>query len=65
MYISSSRGYGAGPNGGKGFKPPVQGSYVGDIQLGTFQQLKTPNAAELAKLHAGGSVLHFCAEIDG
>jgi len=50
MYISSSRGYGAGPNGGKGFKPPVQGSYVGDIQLGTFQQLKTPNAAELAKL---------------
>ena len=49
MYISSSRGYGAGPNGGKGFIRPVQGSYVGDIQLGTFQQLNTPNAAELAK----------------
>lgn len=49
MYISSSRGYGAGPNGGNGFKAPVQGTYVGDIQLGTFQQIKTPNATELAK----------------
>ncbi len=48
IFVSSSRGYGAGPNGGQGFKRPIQGSYVGDIQLGTFQTIKMPNSAELA-----------------
>lgn len=48
MYITSCRGYGAGPNGGKGFKMPVQGSYIGDIQLGTFQIVPNPEAGMLA-----------------
>lgn len=47
IYISSCRGYGAGPNGGKGFKMPIQGSYIGDIQLGTFQIVKNPDPETL------------------
>jgi DNA-binding beta-propeller fold protein YncE len=48
MYVISCRGLGAGPNGGKDFVKPVQGTYVGDIQLATFQKIKMPNAIELA-----------------
>jgi DNA-binding beta-propeller fold protein YncE len=48
IYITTCRGLGAGPNGGKGFIPPVQGYYVGDIQLGTFQKIAMPDAAQLA-----------------
>jgi DNA-binding beta-propeller fold protein YncE len=48
LYIISCRGLGAGPNGGKGFVAPPQGTYVGDIQLGSFQKLKVPGTAELA-----------------
>ena len=48
MYIISNRGLGAGPNGGAGFIAPPQGTYVGDIQLGSFQKLAMPNVAELA-----------------
>ncbi len=47
IYIISCRGLGAGPNGGEGFKAPPQGTYVGDIQLGTFQKIKMPNETEL------------------
>lgn len=43
LFITSARGYGAGPNGGKGFVAPPQGTYIGDIQLGTFQIVSTPN----------------------
>jgi len=48
MYVISCRGLGAGPNGGAGFKAPPQGTYVGDIQLGTFQKIGMPTAAQLA-----------------
>lgn len=47
MYIISDRGLGAGPNGGKGFVAPVQGTYIGDIQLATFQRVKVPDDAQL------------------
>ena len=47
MYIISCRGYGAGPNGGKDFIKPVQGTYVGDIQLATFQKVAMPDKATL------------------
>ena len=49
LYITSARGYGAGPNGGKGFVAPPQGTYIGDIQLGTFQAVPIPDAAQLAR----------------
>ena len=48
LYIITCRGLGAGPNGGKGFIAPPQGSYIGDIQLGTFQKVKTPDTPQLA-----------------
>ena len=48
LYVVSARGYGAGPNGGKDFVRPPQGTYVGDIQLGTFQAVPVPDATQLA-----------------
>lgn len=48
LFIISCRGYGAGPNGGKGFIAPVEGTYIGDIQLGTFQKVPVPDPATLA-----------------
>ena len=48
IYVISCRGLGAGPNGGKGFVKPVQGTYIGDIQLATFQKIAMPDANQLA-----------------
>ena len=48
LYITSCRGLGAGPNGGNGFVAPPQGTYIGDIQLGTFQKVAMPDDAQLA-----------------
>jgi len=48
IYITTCRGLGAGPNGGKDFVSPVQGSYVGDIQLGSFQKVDLPDENQLA-----------------
>ncbi len=48
LYIITCRGLGAGPNGGAGFVEPPQGTYIGDIQLGTFQKVLMPSANELA-----------------
>jgi DNA-binding beta-propeller fold protein YncE len=48
LYVISCRGYGAGPNGGKGFVRPPQGTYIGDIQLGTFQKIPVPGEEQLA-----------------
>lgn len=47
LYVVSARGYGAGPNGGRGFVRPPQGTYVGDIQLGSFQTIPISDAAQL------------------
>lgn len=49
LYVISCRGYGAGPNGGVGFKKPDQGTYIGDIQLATFQKVNIPSLNELNK----------------
>lgn len=48
IYIITCRGLGAGPNGGQGFVKPPQGDYIGDIQLGSFQRVDTPDAEQLA-----------------
>ena len=47
LYIISCRGLGAGPNGGKNFIAPPQGTYIGDIQLATFQRLLVPDSTTL------------------
>lgn len=48
LFVTSARGYGAGPNGGAGFKRPPQGTYIGDVQLGLFQVIDTPDDRQLA-----------------
>jgi DNA-binding beta-propeller fold protein YncE len=48
LYIASCRGLGAGPNGGMDFVAPVQGYYVGDIQLGSFQKVALPDSEKLS-----------------
>ena len=50
LYVTSARGLGAGPNGGLGFTAPPQGTYVGDIQLGSFQAITLPDADGLAAM---------------
>lgn len=47
IYVTSARGYGAGPNGGAGFTAPPQGTYIGDIQLATFQTVDVPDVLTL------------------
>ncbi len=49
LIILSARGLGAGPNGGKGFVKPPQGTYVGDIQLGGLQVVALGDAVQLAQ----------------
>ncbi len=48
LYVTSARGYGAGPNGGMGYVKPPQGTYIGDVQLGSFQAIPVPNPTQLA-----------------
>ncbi len=48
MYVISCRGLGAGPNGVKDFVAPPQGTYIGDIQLATFQKIDMPDETALA-----------------
>lgn len=52
LYVASCRGYGAGPNGGKNFIEPARGTYIGDIQLATYQKIKLPDAAQLSTMTA-------------
>jgi DNA-binding beta-propeller fold protein YncE len=52
LAILSAKGYGAGPNGGQFFKETELGTYVGDIQLGTFQSVQVPDDATLARYTA-------------
>jgi DNA-binding beta-propeller fold protein YncE len=49
LYIITCRGLGAGPNGGMNFIVPVQGDYVGDIQLGSFQRVRIPDERQLTE----------------
>lgn len=48
IYIITCRGLGAGPNGGEGFVPPIQGNSVSQIQLGSFQKVAMPTDEELS-----------------
>ena len=52
LYVAACRGYGAGPNGGKNFIAPVRGTYIGDVQLATYQKIKVPDATQLAAMTA-------------
>jgi DNA-binding beta-propeller fold protein YncE len=47
LYVITCRGLGAGPNGGMNFVSPEQGSFVSDIQLGSFQKIDMPDGEKL------------------
>ncbi len=47
LLVSSAKGLGSGPNGGRGFVAPVRGTHPGDIMQGTLQILPIPSTAEL------------------
>ena len=49
LVISSAKGLGSGPNGGRGFVEPPRGSHPGDIMQGTLQIVAVPDAARLAE----------------
>ena len=48
LFVSSAKGLGSGPNGGRGFVDPGRGLHPGDIMQGTLQIVPVPDAAELA-----------------
>ena len=52
IYVISCRGFGAGPNGGRNFVAPVQGTYIGDIQLASFQKIPVPDSRQLSVFSA-------------
>ncbi len=48
LFVSSAKGLGSGPNGGKGFVAPERGSHPGDIMQGLFARVEVPDAQPLA-----------------
>ena len=47
LFISSAKGLGSGPNGGRGFVAPERGSHPGDIMQGLFARVDVPNVDQL------------------
>lgn len=43
LYVSNAKGYGSGPNGGVGYVPGPEGTYIGAIQKGTIQLIDIPD----------------------
>ncbi len=48
LFVSSAKGIGSGPNGGRGFVDPGRGLHPGNIMQGTLQIVPVPDAAALA-----------------
>ena len=48
LIVSSAKGLGSGPNGGRGFVDPPQGATAVDVMKGTLQIVAVPGARELA-----------------
>jgi hypothetical protein len=42
LFVASAKGFGAGPNGGRGFQVGPEGAYIGDITKGTVAILTIP-----------------------
>jgi hypothetical protein len=42
LLVSSAKGLGSGPNGGRGFVAPIRGTHPGDIMQGTLQIIPIP-----------------------
>jgi hypothetical protein len=49
LVVSSAKGLGSGPNGGRGFVEPARGATVGDVMQGTLQIVPVPEPRQLAE----------------
>jgi YVTN family beta-propeller protein len=47
LVVSSAKGLGSGPNGGRGFVDPPRGATAGDVMQGTLQIVEVPDRARL------------------
>jgi YVTN family beta-propeller protein len=50
LYVSNAKGFGAGPNGGRGYVEGPEGSYIGNLMKGTVSIMDMPAEAELPAL---------------
>ena len=50
LVVANAKGYGSGPNGGKGFTPGPEGTYIGSLMKGTVTVLEIPSDDELRSL---------------
>jgi YVTN family beta-propeller protein len=49
LLVSSAKGLGSGPNGGRGFVDPPRGATAVDVMNGTLQIVAVPDASQLAE----------------
>ncbi len=42
VYVASAKGFGSGPNGGLGFQPGPEGTYIGEITKGVVSTFRLP-----------------------
>ena len=47
LIVANAKGFGSGPNGGRGFEAGEKGSYVGNLMNGTVSILQIPSDAQL------------------
>jgi YVTN family beta-propeller protein len=47
LFVTSAKGFGSGPNGGKDFVAPARGRHPGDVMQGTLQIVPVPDEATL------------------
>jgi DNA-binding beta-propeller fold protein YncE len=50
LFVANAKGFGAGPNGGRGVELGPEGAYIGDITKGTVSILTIPKDYELRPL---------------
>ena len=50
LIVANAKGFGSGPNGGKGYKAGPEGTYIGSLMKGTVSILDIPSDASLKNL---------------
>jgi YVTN family beta-propeller protein len=50
LYVSNAKGFGAGPNGGRGYAAGPEGTYIGNLMKGTVSLMDMPADSELPAL---------------
>ena len=50
LIVANAKGFGSGPNGGRGFEAGPEGTYIGNLMKGTVTILEIPSDSELPAL---------------